>query len=89
MYEGIPFLNGMQEEWARSYWKSNVGASMDLDTTHRDLLRTYCSQIARWSVQARDGDIFTIEKNSGWFVDVKSGLQIILPLVFVETFYIW
>lgn len=65
MYEGIPFLNQRQENSVRNYWKNNIGTSLDLADVHRDLLRGYCSKIARWSVQARDGDIFTLEKNSG------------------------
>lgn len=66
-YEGIPYMNQLQEKNLRQYWKANIGVSNDLDNDHRDALRSYCSVIARWLVQARDGDIFTLEKGSGGY----------------------
>lgn len=65
MYQGIQFLNEEQESLITDYWKANIGRSDDLDLMHRDLLRKHCSHIARWLVQAREGDIYTIDKSTG------------------------
>lgn len=66
-YDGIPYLNKEQEELVTRFWKTNVGASEEVDIIHRDQVRKYCAQIARWLVQAREGDIFTLDKSSGKF----------------------
>lgn len=65
MYHGIPYLNDEQEILIRKYLTANIGRSDDLDLIHKDLLRMHCSKVARWLVQAREGDIYTVDKSGG------------------------
>lgn len=66
-YDGIPYLNHEQEEFVKQHWKHNAVLSTagEMDFCQRDLLRKYCSVIARWLVQAREGDIYTYDKSAG------------------------
>ena len=75
LYEGIPFLNRKQKETARRFWSNHTGIANDFDNLHRDLMRRYCQTVAKWLVQARDGDIFTLEKCSGKFFILKLDIQ--------------
>ena len=65
MYKGIPYLNAEQEQLVTKYWKANIGRSDALDIMHRDVLRKHSANIARWLVQAREGDIYTADKSTG------------------------
>ena len=65
MYKGIPYLNAEQEQLITKYWKANIGRSDALDIMHRDVLRKHSANIARWLVQAREGDIYTADKSTG------------------------
>lgn len=48
------------------YYASNASALGHVDDTQqRELIRRYCSAIARWLVQARDGDVYTHDKSTG------------------------
>jgi len=85
-HEGIPYLNGEQERLLQNYFLRNVAVGGDAEVLHRNLVRKYCSRIARWLVQARDGDVFTYDKTAGKHEDALKNIcmtvrnkQVLLP----------
>ncbi|XP_013382568.1 pre-piRNA 3'-exonuclease trimmer [Lingula anatina] len=62
IYEGVPFLNRMQEQQLRSILRNQSlfdGQERDVD---EDALQKACSEVAEWVVEAKDGDTKLINR---------------------------
>ncbi|XP_067928512.1 poly(A)-specific ribonuclease PNLDC1-like [Watersipora subatra] len=64
LYEGIPFVNQSQKVRMENYWTRHTSGRQELTDTQKNILRGYSVRLTRWLVQARDGDIFTLDKTS-------------------------